>query len=281
MSSLSPVVEWLDHHKVPRGVAIILVFILIFLILAGLITLVVIPLVNQLPALISQITMLPETVTQLDFINQDLIQEEVTSYFSNAINVLLDLFNNIILLFTVIIVSIYLLFEHEDMYKLLPVLFKQRGKLATHVLSQIENKLGAWLRGQILVAGIIGTLYYIVLQLFGVGFALPLAVLGALLEFVPIIGPWLAGIPAVAISLTISPITALQIGISYFLIQEVESHLLVPLLMNKVIGLNPLLIIFAVLVGGTLLGLIGILLAVPIAAVIQILYEEVVTHKKT
>lgn len=123
-------------------------------------------------------------------------------------------------------------------------------------------------------------LTYISLVILGVEFALPLAIIAGLLEVVPVIGPIIAAVPAILIALTISPFLAVLVGGLYFAIQQLESHLIVPQVMKRAVGINPLLVILAISVGSRLLGIGGALLAVPLTVVIQVVLQEVLKHSE-
>jgi predicted PurR-regulated permease PerM len=138
----------------------------------------------------------------------------------------------------------------------------------------IEDKLGSWLRGQIVLSFSIGFLTWIVLSLLGVSFALPLAVIAGILEIVPTIGPILSAIPAIIVALNISPLLALIVAVSYIFIQLFENNVLVPRIMQRAVGLNPIVIILSIIVGGKLLGVAGALLAIPFVSLIFVAYKN-------
>jgi predicted PurR-regulated permease PerM len=121
---------------------------------------------------------------------------------------------------------------------------------------------------------VVGVLCYILLFSLQIPFALPLAILTGLMEVVPVIGPIISAIPPILIALTISPAVAIFVAAGYLVIQQFESHIIVPQVMKRVVGLNPLVVILAIAIGGRLLGISGALLAVPIAVVVQIILEE-------
>ena len=145
---------------------------------------------------------------------------------------------------------------------------------------QIEEKLGGWFRGQLFLSLVIGVLSFIGLSILGISYALPLAVIAGVMEVIPVIGPIISAIPPILIALTISPILGLGVAIMYFVIQQLENHLLVPQVMKRAVGLNPLVVILTIAVGSRLLGFAGALLAVPIAVVIQIVATEIIEARK-
>ena len=111
-------------------------------------------------------------------------------------------------------------------------------------------------------------------------FALPLAILSGLLEVVPVIGPIISSLPGILLALTISPVLALAVAAMFLVIQQAESHIIVPQVMKRAVGLNPLVVILAIAVGTRLLGIVGALLAVPIAVVLQIVVTEIIEGRK-
>src|SRR3989344_4850682 len=100
------------------------------------------------------------------------------------------------------------------------------------------------------------------------------------MEVIPVIGPIISAIPAILIALTISPILAMGVAAMYFIIQQLENHLIVPQVMKRAVGLNPLVVILAIAIGSRILGFAGALLAVPLVVVLQIIAAEIISEKK-
>jgi predicted PurR-regulated permease PerM len=146
------------------------------------------------------------------------------------------------------------------------------------IISRVENKLGAWFRGQIVLSFTIGFTTWIALTLLGIPFAPPLAILAGILEIVPTIGPIIAGIPAVIVALSISPILAVVIIAVYIVIQMFENNILVPKIMERAVGLNPIVIIVGVMIGTKFMGVLGALLSVPFIATLAILFKNLKTN---
>jgi predicted PurR-regulated permease PerM len=139
---------------------------------------------------------------------------------------------------------------------------------------KIAGKLGAWLRSQLLLMIIVGVFTGIGLVIIGVPYALTLAVWSGLTEGIPIIGPWLGAIAGVSVGLSQSPLTGFLALIVYLVVQQTESNLLVPKIMSRAVGVNPVVVILAVLIGGKLYGILGIMLGVPFAAVLSVVVED-------
>jgi predicted PurR-regulated permease PerM len=214
------------------------------------------------------------SLLQANLIDHSVVQQEISKFSGQAVSFTFDLFKNLISWVSVLVVTIYMLFDREKMEHYVTSFFGERQDKVKGLLRKIEDKLGAWLHGQLLLSVVVGTLVYVGLFLLGVEFALPLAIIAGLLEVVPIIGPIISAIPAVLIGLTVSPLFAALIGGLYLAVQQLENQIIVPQVMKRAVGLNPLFVILAVSVGGRLLGIAGALLAVPIAVVIQLIIQE-------
>jgi predicted PurR-regulated permease PerM len=175
----------------------------------------------------------------------------------------------------IFIVSFYLLMYYEEFKRLFARLFRHDTRasvLAT--LDTINEKLGAWLRGQIFLMFFIGLMSWIALTIFGVPYALPLALLSGLLEIVPTLGPILSAVPAVIVAITVSPTLAITVILTFIVIQMIENNLLVPKVMQKAVGLNPVVIILGVMIGANLMGIAGALLAIPFISFVIVILKS-------
>lgn len=270
MAALNPFVRSLRKFKVPKIVAILIVYSIVI----AFIILLVIPV---LPFFISQIQSLLKAIpSYVDGASQALgiriNPEQINSVISpiassigqNAFSVTSKVFGGIFSFITIFILSFYMLIDRSRIGKglpnLLPENYKEKGILTIHL---VEEKLGAWLRGQVILSLTIGIITWIALTILGIPFALPLAILAGFLEIIPTLGPIIAAIPAIIVGLAISPVMAVTLIGVYTAIQLAENNLLVPKIMQKAVGLNPVIIIIAILIGGNLMGVAGALLSIP------------------
>jgi predicted PurR-regulated permease PerM len=138
----------------------------------------------------------------------------------------------------------------------------------------ITVKVSAWLGGQLVLGAIIGTSSALGLWVLGVPFFYVLALISGIGELIPVVGPILSAIPAVAVAATVSLQKALIVIIFFIVQQQVENHVLVPKIMSRQVGVSAVTVIVSLLIGGKLLGIVGAILAVPTAAIIQVLYLE-------
>jgi len=274
MSALAPLVDRITKFGVPRIIAILVIFFLVIGAIAGLITVGFTPLITQTSRLSQRLADTLGVLLQANLIDQSLIRQELSNISGQVVNITVDVFKNFISFVSVLVVTIYMLLDRQRLEEYGTSFFGERQERGKKLLRRIEDKLGAWLRGQIILSLIIGVASYIGLTILGVDFALPLAIIAGILEVVPVIGPIISAIPAVLIALTVSPLFATLVAGLYLAIQQLEGHLIVPQVMKRAVGLNPLLVILAISVGGRLLGLGGALLAVPIAVVVQLVIQE-------
>lgn len=280
MATLSSFVEALEKKKLPRTLAVSISFILAL-------TFIIVLIVPLVPFILSQLDLLlnnfptylnrTSKLIGLD-INVNELKSSITSDVSilgkRALTITSTLFGSLFTILTILVVSFYmLLYRYKINRSLVSVFPDNYQKKAQTTITMIEEKLGSWVRGQIILSFAIGVLTYFTLYALGLPFALPLAILAGILEIVPTIGPILSAIPAVIVALNISPTISAFVVIAYIVIQLLENNILVPKVMEKAVGLNPIIIIISVSAGAKLLGIVGALLAVPFVSILIILFK--------
>ncbi len=171
----------------------------------------------------------------------------------------------------IIVFSIYFAVQETGIDDFLRVVTPVRHeKYVLSLWKRSQDKIGKWMQGQLLLGLIVGILIYLGLTILSIPHALLLAVLAGLFELIPVFGQFLAALPAVALAFSDGGVTGALFVIGlYVVVQQFEAHLIYPLVVKKVVGVPPLLVILALLVGAKLAGFLGILLSVPIAAAIQ------------
>jgi predicted PurR-regulated permease PerM len=147
------------------------------------------------------------------------------------------------------------------------------------LVNRMQGKIGLWIRGQLILSLIIFSLTFLGLSILGVNYALVLALIAGLTEFVPYLGPTIAAIPAIFLAFTQSPMLALFVLALYYIIQMVENHIIVPKLMQKVVGLNPVISIMVLLVGFKLAGILGAILAIPVVTIASVFLKDLFEKK--
>ncbi len=211
---------------------------------------------------------------------QSYINSQMSDVSKNAVDVTSKVFGGIFSSVTIFVVSFYLLMYNDVFKKFIANLFhKQYHDRVLRTVSLVNEKLGAWLQGQMLLCLIIGTLSGVSLTLLGVPYALPLALIAGLLEAVPTLGPIISAIPAVIVALTISVPLALAVVVTYIVIQMLENQFIVPKVMQRAVGLNPVIVIIGINIGAKLMGVIGALLAIPFITLIIVIYKSIEAEK--
>jgi predicted PurR-regulated permease PerM len=178
-------------------------------------------------------------------------------------------------LITILILSFYLLIEAEPIFLYL-IRFVPEDKRAGVGTAAREavRKVSAWLRAQLTLAGVMGVFAAIGLGLLGEPYFYVIALIAAVGETIPIVGPIIGGLTAVAVAIATSPKLALTVGIYFFVLHQLEANILVPKIMERRVGVSPVAVLTALLIGGAVWGLVGAILAIPTAAILAVFVEE-------
>ena len=293
-SGVTPFANWLDEKKIPRILGVLMLYLSIFILALFLLSLVV-PfvtgelnqLIKDLPQFINQVSVSLEKAQESSGRYVDLFSEiqnlldRFAGYLQassqSAFNFVVSIFGGLFSFLAVIVLSFYLSVMRGGIENFIRsvVPSKYEGEVI-RVWRRSENKVGRWLQGQLLLALIVGVAVYVTLSLLGVRFALLLGIITMVLELVPTVGPVLSAIPGVILAFSQSPTLGLWVLIAYVVIQQLENHILVPIVLGKTTGLNPVVVIVALLIGVKLAGVIGMVLAVPVAAVLVEIIDEMV-----
>ncbi|MBU4360833.1 AI-2E family transporter [Patescibacteria group bacterium] len=291
-ASFGPWVNWLQKHKIPRTLSILTIYIVLLAILALIIIVMVPPIAEQIGQLAKSLPVFYERLalefspSGVDINQQNVLYETLQTMSSNlgqttksVFSTLTGIFGGLVSFFAILVIVFYITVE-EDIVKRFFFIFTplHKKEYVSDLIDEIKKKMGMWLRGQLALSLIVGILTYIGLTVLGVKYALVLALIAGLFEIVPFVGPWLSAVPAVLIGFSDSLTKVILILALYFVIQQVENHLIVPKIMQKAVGLNPIIVIISILIGAKLFGVMGALIAVPIAAVIDVYLGQVFPH---
>jgi len=277
-TAINPLVNALQRIKIPRVIAIFLSFVLV-------IGIVILVFSGIIPTLIEQTGILATSLIQilndnhlLDF-DQNTINSQIQTISSSLINVLkiiLGAASNVLALFSLLVMTFYILIERPNLEKYLRYFLHDGEKERKYLklIEAVESRLGGWVRGELMLMVIVGTLTYIGLSAIKIPFALPLALLAGLLELVPNLGPTLAAVPAALIGLTISMPVAIGTIIVSIAVQQLENNIIVPLVMRSSAGLSPIVTLLCLMVGVTIGGVGGAILAVPTFITVQTIVSQ-------
>ncbi len=278
MTILNPLVTKLSKFKIPRAISIIVAYILVFSVVGFALAGVIPPLVEQTTNFING---LPEYLENSGI--SSVVTEQATVQLlsklgdlpAQATRTVISIFSNVFDVLLVLIFAFYLLLSREEHDEQLTNFFgRERSKKITKTIDTLEVKLGGWARGQLILMFLVGIATYIGFRLLGLPFALPLAILAGLLEMVPYMGPIVAAIPAAIIGFGISPVIGLATAALALLIQQLEAYLLVPKVMEKSVGVSPIITLLALAIGFKIASVAGALISVPVVISLQVLLEK-------
>ncbi|MCR4305743.1 MAG: AI-2E family transporter [Candidatus Daviesbacteria bacterium] len=281
VSALSPLVDFLVRLRFPKILSVAVTYIIIIGGVAGLIVIIVPPLIEESSRFIAAAPALLGQFFVNNNIDKSIFSSELSSISRNLFSVTLSVFDNLLAIIFLLVITFYLLLEKESLESRISSLFKSREERVKKSIVKIEEKLGSWLQGQLVLSLLIGILSYIGLTVLNIPYALPLALIAGILEVIPVIGPIISAIPAIFLAFTISPLLSVMVAALYLIIQQLENSLIVPLVMKRAVGLNPLIVILAIAIGSRLLGIPGALLAVPLAVVFQIIVLEIIEERES
>lgn len=292
-AAFDPLLKWFKNRGIPKPAALMLLYALTVSVLALAVSLVLPPLSKELGQIMFNLPFYYQKISSglLSWLPDS--ELAVSQGLANLNNTLLssvpqvlgtaaNIFRAIVSVGLVMIMTFYLTIEEEGLKKFLKNIFPVKYlPYVNHLFVRIQNSLGYWLRGQLILSGIIFVLALIILTAWQVPYAVSLAFLAAVFEVVPVLGPIMAAVPAGLFAATISPLTAVGVLGCYVVMQQLENHVFIPRVMGKSIGLNPLVVIIVILIGARLAGVAGILLAVPVATAVMIFVNDLMDKKTT
>lgn len=283
-ASLGPAIDWLENKKIPRSAGILFIYVGVLLLLSLVVVLIIPAITEQVDQLASTFPIYYERFIQLfgdlslksdlsQTLQQSLqsIGQTLSSYTGSLINTVSGIFGGLATFFVVLVLTFYFSVRKDGLRHLVhsvtPVKYQ---KHAVNLFERIQDKLGLWIRGQLLLSGIIFIITWIGLLVLDVRYALVLALIAGITEVIPYIGPIIGAVPAVILAFLQSPFKALLVVILYIVIQQLEGSIIVPRVMQRAVGLNPVVVIIVILLGAKLAGVIGALLSIPVAVAIMV-----------
>lgn len=296
-ATLRPMVAYLQRRRIPKALALALIYLSILGAIVGMFVLVIPALVDQggalvrsLPKLYSDLVVslennpieairtLPQRLPTGDQLDSQL-QAVSSSILSGALGISISVLAFLTQVISIIVLSIYLTLDQSRLERFwLSLAPSARRPQLLSIWRESESRLGGYVRGELLLMMSIGAISSIGYLVIGLPFPLALGVLAGLLEFVPMVGPILGAIPAIIVALSISPQAALLVIAFTAVVQMAENNVLVPRLMGRSVGVSPIMVILAVFAFTSLLGFTGAFLAIPLAAILQVLMDHLVIH---
>ena len=294
---LGPVVNSIEQtlsrgrQRLPRWLAILIIYLTIVGVVTAAGLLVIPPLIDQaqdlwtrMPELLARAQsflvrrgLLNHRMTLAEMVKSAPGPGDAVSTVAMAVGTVLG---GVLTFVTIVILTFYFLLESASLFEGFARLFPRidRPRVRSAAL-KISTKVSAWLRGQLMLGGAIGLSSALGLYLLGVPYFYVLGLLTAFGELIPVVGPLLSAVPAILVALTVSNQAAVFTAVFFFLQQQVESHVLVPKVMGRQVGVSSVGVLVALLIGGSLLGVVGAILAIPTAAIIQVVIDELLDQR--
>lgn len=274
VSALGPAVDWLQNKKIPRILSTFSIFV-IGLGLVGLLGYFIAPpLIQEISELVIN---LPAYLSQLPF---QLKADYIQNILEKVPGFLITVPSKISSIIVILIIAFYLLAQKHGIRKILKAFTPAKHQdYVFDLFDRIQKKISFWFLGQLTSCLFVGILTFIGLFLLKMPYALLLAIIVGISEIVPF-GPIIGFIPAAILGFAQSSLTGILVGILYLVIHQIENHIIVPQVMRKAIGLNPVLIILALLIGAKLAGILGLLIAIPSAAALSVLIKDFMNKGK-
>jgi predicted PurR-regulated permease PerM len=303
-SAIEPGTQWFIRRRVPRILAVLLIYFATVVILVGVFYFLFLPLLNQsamflstLPGYLGELQVwnplqnndllssssavqgFSKTFSLAQIVQQ--INTSVQSFSEGFFSTASRVFGGILSFVLVVVLSFYLSVTADGVTNFLRIVTPSKNeKYILNLWKRSQHKIGLWMQGQIVLAVIIAMLVFLGLTLFGIENALLLAIIAGIFEIIPLFGPILAAIPAVTLALVTNGMSSafLVIGL-YLIIHQFENQLIYPLVVRKVVGVPPIVSILALVIGFKLAGFIGLLISVPIATMFLEFLGDVEKHK--
>ena len=287
-ASLGPAIDWLENKKFPRAAGILLIYAGVLLLLSLVVILIIPPITEQIDQLATTFPIYYERFIQMfgdlslksdlsQTLQQNLqsVGQTLSSYTGGLISTVTGIFGGLATFFMILVLTFYFSVRKDGLrhviYSVTPA---KHQKYAISLFERIQDKLGLWIRGQLLLSGIIFAVTWIGLLILDVRYALVLALIAGITEVIPYVGPIIGAIPAVFLAFLQSPVKALFVVVLYLVIQQLEGSVIVPRVMQKTVGLNPVVVIIVILLGAKLAGVIGALLSIPVAVATMVIAKD-------
>jgi predicted PurR-regulated permease PerM len=296
--ALFPLVDWVQRHLTwcKRSLATLLVFLVVVLVLGGLLTAFAVPLATQgtelaqqLPSIIADAHngrgpagALLERTNALQWVqnNEDRIREFATGLGTPALNLVRGIGTGIVATVTIFVLSYLAVLEGPKVVEGTLALFPpQRAERIRRVTRDCAKTVTGYISGNLLISAICGILTYAVLKFTGVGFAALIALFVAIADLIPLVGATLGAIVACIAAFLHSTTAGIIVVIFFLVYQQLENHLLQPVIFARTVKLNPLAVLIAILLATELAGILGALLAIPVAGIIQVVLRDVWDHR--
>ncbi len=278
--ALCPFVDYLEKFKINRAISSAIILLLVFGTIIYAVMSLAAPLIDQTQLFLQRLPTIIDTVSPIKIADGS-FNSQFAAVPGKVITFAIDTFSALVTGFTVIVLSYYMIQEMHNLEKYLGFLFGKKGEVYFIIAEKLEKQIGYWVRGELVLMLLVGLLNYIGFLIIGIPFALPLAFIAGMLELVPNIGPTIATVPAVLVGFSISRNHGIAALIVSLIVQQLENNVIVPKVMQKVAGLNPIITILAIMVGFQIGGPLMAILALPTVLTAKVIMSHVKLNKDT
>ncbi len=289
---IDPFADFFERWKIPRGLAAIIVYIIGLSFLTGVILLLWEPTAREFGNFIIYFEPLLQGLTGTDIsFNLD----ASTSFTSNLANIVATAqesgvsqavpqivnlgstaIGGITAVLVVLILAFFMIAEKTALVRAISFAAPAEYQpFVMQVSGKLRDRLGSWLRAELMLMGCVFLMTYVALLILKIPYALVLALMAGVFEVIPFLGPILASVPSIILALAVSPLHAVITAIAYVLVQSIEGNILVPKIMQRAAGVNPIVSLLAVLIGWRIGGIVGAILAIPLALAVSVFLEEI------
>lgn len=293
-SAIDPLTDFMQKYRVPRVLTVLSIYLFCFAFLAGVVYFFIPQILDELTGVAAQ---LPQYIASLDVLGSDSLKQFLVALLpikdvlpavrgalgstsGGVFQTATTLFGSALSFVMMIVLSFYLAVQENGIEDFLGLVTPPRHEAyVLDLWSRSRKKIGLWMQGQLLLGAIIGIFVFLALSILGIKYALLLALIAAAFELIPVFGPIMAAVPAVALGFSESVFLGFMVLGFYVIIQQFENHLIYPLVVRKVVGVPPIVVILALVAGGKLAGVLGIILAVPLASAFMEFVSDVEKEK--
>lgn len=290
-SAIDPWVDALKRHKIPRAISVVFIYLAALVIISFAIYLLIPPVTEQINSLMENFPQYVEKINSgyqwlrnftiehnlIDKIKGSLggFEENFQIAASSVFSTVSGIFGGIVSFFIVLVITFYMVVEEDALKKIVwslaPV---ERQPYLMQLIDRMQRQVGYWFRGELILMLIIGIFVWVGMMFLMPQYALVLGLIAGLTEFIPYLGPMMGAIPGIFLALTVNPFLALMVAILYIIVQQVENNILVPKIMQRAVGLNPIVSIAVLMAGIKIGGVVGGLLSIPVATAISVLVKD-------
>ncbi len=278
--SVTPLVDKLEKYKVSRPLSSALILFLLFLVLILFGISIATPLIDQTSVFIEKFPFIVEKVSPIK-LDMNSFNGQLAQIPGKVFTIAIGTFSGLFSAFTTIVLSFYIIQEMKKLPEYINFWFTEKASIYNELATKLQRQISMWVRGQLLLMLVVGVLSYLGYLLIGLPFAIPLAFIAGMLELVPNIGPTIAAVPAILVGFSLSPVHGVAALVVSLVVQQLENNFIVPKIMEKVAGLNPIITILSIMVGFRMGGPLLAILSIPLVLSLRVIHSHIRLNHST